>query len=452
VHAAPALRHPEARAMATRISEYMRDQAYLASVELAKERGAFPLFNADLYLSGGNFASRLPAEVKDKIRKHGLRNSHLLSIAPTGTISLAFADNASNGIEPPFSWTYTRKKRMADGTFKEHAVEDYAWRLYKHLGGDVEKLPEYFVTALEISAKAHKDMVAAVAPYVDTSISKTVNVPADYPYAEFEDLYLDAWKSGLKGLATYRPNSVLGSVLSVTPSSEAEAAAGLGDVRRRQPPPVHQEPAGAGAVQPALARPPGPAGRQRRPGPTCSNTPQGKFALFVGHIDPGRQPRKGPSRSRCGSMVPTSRAAWAPWPRPCPWTCAPTTAAGWQAEARIPGQDRRRRSLRHALPAARRTEAHAGRGAAFAQVVRYRVREARRLDGDLPDPGARQRVQPAGAEDRHRRHPVLDGGHPEPGHRRRLRARPEGNHPARTASPAPTRCGCRATTRAPSTA
>jgi len=210
----------EARAMATKISEYMRDQAYLASVELAKERGAFPLFNADLYLSGGNFASRLPAEVKDKIRKHGLRNSHLLSIAPTGTISLAFADNASNGIEPPFSYTYTRKKRMADGTFKEHAVEDYAWRLYKHLGGDVAKLPEYFVTALEISAKAHKDMVAAVAPYVDTSISKTVNVPADYPYAEFENLYLDAWKSGLKGLATYRPNSVLGSVLSVTPSSE----------------------------------------------------------------------------------------------------------------------------------------------------------------------------------------------------------------------------------------
>jgi ribonucleotide reductase alpha subunit len=112
-----------------------------------------------------------------------------LSIAPTGTISLAFADNASNGIEPPFSWTYSRKKRMADGTLKEYAVEDYAWRLYKHLGGDVEKLPDYFVTALEISAKAHKDMVAAVAPYIDTSISKTVNVPADYPYEDFQDLY-----------------------------------------------------------------------------------------------------------------------------------------------------------------------------------------------------------------------------------------------------------------------
>jgi ribonucleoside-diphosphate reductase alpha chain len=144
---------PEATAMGARLSEFMRDTAYLASVELAQERGAFPLFNAELYLSGGNFASRLPAEIKAEIRKHGLRNSHLLSIAPTGTISLAFADNASNGIEPPFSWTYNRKKRMADGTLKEYAVEDYAWRLYKHRGGDVEKLPDYFVTALEISAR-----------------------------------------------------------------------------------------------------------------------------------------------------------------------------------------------------------------------------------------------------------------------------------------------------------
>ncbi|MFZ2627724.1 MAG: adenosylcobalamin-dependent ribonucleoside-diphosphate reductase, partial [Rugosibacter sp.] len=177
---------PAARGMGAKISEYMRDRAYLYSAELAKERGAFPLFNADMYLAGGNFASRLSNPVKEQIRKHGIRNSHLLSIAPTGTISLAFADNASNGIEPPFSWTYTRKKRMADGTHKEYAVEDYAWRLYKHQGGDVSKLPDYFVTALDISAQAHKDMVAAVAPFIDTSISKTVNVPADYPYADFE--------------------------------------------------------------------------------------------------------------------------------------------------------------------------------------------------------------------------------------------------------------------------
>jgi ribonucleoside-diphosphate reductase alpha chain len=132
---------PEARAMATRITEFMRDSAYLYSVELARERGAFPLFNAELYLSGGNFASRLPNEVKAEIRKHGLRNSHLLSIAPTGTISLAFADNASNGIEPPFSWTYSRKKRMPDGTLKEYSGRGLRLApVQAPQGGDVGKL------------------------------------------------------------------------------------------------------------------------------------------------------------------------------------------------------------------------------------------------------------------------------------------------------------------------
>ncbi|WP_310461038.1 LAGLIDADG family homing endonuclease [Sphaerotilus sp.] len=208
-----------ARDMARRISGVMRDAAYGASVELAKERGAFPLFDADQYLGGESFASRLPDELKDRIYAYGLRNSHLLSIAPTGTISLAFADNASNGIEPPFSWTYTRRKREADGSFKEYAVEDHAWRLYRHLKGPDAPLTDAFVTALDMSAEAHEAMVAAVAPYIDTSISKTVNVPADYPYEEFQGLYFTAWKSGLKGLATYRPNSVLGAVLSVEPAA-----------------------------------------------------------------------------------------------------------------------------------------------------------------------------------------------------------------------------------------
>ena len=280
---------PEARAMATRITEQMRDAAYLYSVDLAKERGAFPLFNAELYLSGGNFASRLPNDVKAEIRKHGLRNSHLLSIAPTGTISLAFADNASNGIEPPFSWTYSRKKRMPDGTLKEYSVEDYAWRLYKHQGGDVSKLPDYFVTALEISAKAHADMVAAVAPHIDTSISKTVNVPADYPYEDFQDLYMQAWKAGLKGLATYRPNSVLGSVLSVEPAKTdaplADTAKApqdfVSDANRRLS--IKNLPA------PVLASLRWP-GRPNLPeGNLCwtymVDSPIGKFALFVGHIE-----------------------------------------------------------------------------------------------------------------------------------------------------------------------
>ncbi len=273
---------PDARAMATRIAESMRDRAYHASIDLAKERGAFPLFNADMYLSGGNFASRLPAEIKQKIRTHGIRNSHLLSIAPTGTISLAFADNASNGIEPPFSWTYTRRKRTADGTWKEYPVEDYAWRLYRHLGGDVQKLPEYFVTALEISAQAHKDMVAAVAPFIDTSISKTVNVPENYPYRDFENLYLTAWKSGLKGLATYRPNKVLGAVLSVdSPANEKSKPqdVALGEANRRLT--IKSLPAPVLASLQWPGRPALPDGNDAW---TYMIThPHGEFALFVGH-------------------------------------------------------------------------------------------------------------------------------------------------------------------------
>ena len=207
---------PEGRAMAVRIARHLRDAAYRASVALAQEKGAFPRFDADGYLEEGTFASRLPADIQALIRQHGIRNSHLLSIAPTGTVSLAFADNASNGIEPPFSWTYTRRKREADGSTSEYAVEDHAWRLYRLLGGDVDRLPDYFVSALEMPAADHIAMMQAVQPYVDTAISKTVNVAADYPYEDFKSLYRQAWQAGLKGLATYRPNTILGSVLEVT--------------------------------------------------------------------------------------------------------------------------------------------------------------------------------------------------------------------------------------------
>ena len=209
---------PEGRAMAARIAERMRDAAYGASVELAREKGAFPKFEAGPYLGDGTFASCLPEQIKADIRAHGIRNSHLLSIAPTGTVSLAFADNASNGIEPPFSWTYTRRKREADGSKSEYAVEDHAWRLYRELGGDVNALPDYFVSALAMSAQDHIAMMEAVQPFVDTAISKTVNIPADYPYEDFKDLYLQAWRARLKGLATYRPNTILGAVLEATPA------------------------------------------------------------------------------------------------------------------------------------------------------------------------------------------------------------------------------------------
>ncbi|HJW56696.1 MAG TPA: adenosylcobalamin-dependent ribonucleoside-diphosphate reductase [Burkholderiaceae bacterium] len=209
------------RALAGDISRVMRDAAYAGSVDLAKERGAFPLFDADKYLQGG-FASRLPDELKSEIRTHGIRNSHLTSIAPTGTISLAFADNASNGIEPAFSWFYNRAKRMPDGSKKDYTVEDHAYRVYRALGHDVTKLPDAFVSALEISATDHMLMVADVAPYIDAAISKTVNVPEDYPYDDFKNLYMEAWRKGLKGITTYRPNNVLGAVLSVSTSANPQ--------------------------------------------------------------------------------------------------------------------------------------------------------------------------------------------------------------------------------------
>ncbi len=216
----------EGREMAARIARRMRDAAYAASVELAREKGAFPKFDADSYLAEGTFASRLDEPLKQAIRAHGLRNSHLLSIAPTGTVSLAFADNASNGIEPAFSWTYQRRKREADGSTSTYDVEDHAWRLYHALGGDRAQLPAAFVTALEMPASAHLGMMEAVQPFIDTAISKTVNVPADYPYDDFQGLYLAAWRAGLKGLATYRPNDILGAVLQAKPdvASEPEGA------------------------------------------------------------------------------------------------------------------------------------------------------------------------------------------------------------------------------------
>ena len=215
------------RLFAADIARVMRDTAYAASIELARERGSFLLLNVDAYLGGTGFASRLPDEIREGIARHGLRNSHLLSIAPTGTVSLAFADNASNGIEPAFSWNYTRKKREIDGSTREYMVQDHAWRVYRELGGDINQLPPAFVTALEMSAQDHIAMMAAVQPFVDTAISKTVNVPADCPFEEFAHLYMQAWTANLKGLATYRPNAILGSVLQVTPSAaEAQTAQG----------------------------------------------------------------------------------------------------------------------------------------------------------------------------------------------------------------------------------
>lgn len=273
----------EGRELAAEMARRMRDAAYDASADLALERGAFTLFDKKKYLQSG-FAARLPQELKDKIKKQGIRNSHLTSIAPTGTISLAFADNASNGIEPPFSWHYSRMKRMPDGSKKEYLVEDHAYRVYRLHGGDVDALPDYFVSALDISATDHMLMVAAVAPYVDAAISKTVNVPVDYPYEDFKDLYLQAWERGLKGITTYRPNNILGAVLSVTPEqsdtpepitlSEQDKRLVLTEVARTPPLASLRWPS-----RPGL--PAGAAGWVSE----MIETPQGEFAIAVADKD-----------------------------------------------------------------------------------------------------------------------------------------------------------------------
>jgi ribonucleoside-diphosphate reductase alpha chain len=278
----------EGRALAARIAEEMRDAAYLASVEIAKDKGAFPRLDVEQYLAAPRFASRLPDDIKSAIRAHGIRNSHTLSIAPTGTISLAFADNASNGIEPAFSWFYKRKKRMPDDTMKEYLVEDHAYRLYKHMHGsdDTVELPSTFVNALQMSAQDHMLMNAAVQPFVDTAISKTVNVPVDYPFEAFKDLYFEAWKAGLKGIATYRPNSLLGAVLEVAPAAAPVAEPqdfDTADPDRR----IRLD----RAHQPPLSSLRWPGRPELSNGNPCwtyvVRHPLGDFAVFIGHIDDG---------------------------------------------------------------------------------------------------------------------------------------------------------------------
>ena len=194
--------------------------AYLASAELAAEKGAFPLFDADKYL-GGASVSELDADVREKIREHGIRNALLTSVAPTGTISL-FADNVSSGLEPVFSFTYTRKVLMPDGTRKEETVSDYAYRLYARQFGEKAALPDYFVTAQTLTPDDHVRMQAAVQHYVDSSISKTINCPEDISFEDFKGVYLQAYELGCKGCTTYRPNDVTGSVLQVTENPDAD--------------------------------------------------------------------------------------------------------------------------------------------------------------------------------------------------------------------------------------
>ena len=199
-------------------------EAYLASAALAAEKGAFPVFDRDRYLEGETIAA-LDADVREAIARHGIRNALLTSVAPTGTISL-FADNVSSGIEPVFSFRHTRNVLMPDGSRREEEVEDYAHRLFRRVRGETAPLPDYFVDAQVLTPEDHLVMQAAVQKHVDSSISKTINMPADISFERFKDVYLQAYALGCKGCTTYRPNEVTGAVLAARPeaSSAGDAA------------------------------------------------------------------------------------------------------------------------------------------------------------------------------------------------------------------------------------
>ncbi len=208
-------------AAASQTEDWMRQiarAAYLASVDLAKEKGAFPLFEAEKFLASGTMRA-MDDDVRDAIRTHGIRNALLTSIAPTGTISL-YAGNVSSGIEPVFAYAYTRKVLQPDGSRTEEEVVDYAVQMWRDLKGDAP-LPDHFVNAQTLPPLDHVQMQAAAQKWVDSSISKTINCPEDISFEEFKDVYLAAWGMGCKGCTTYRPNEVTGSVLAVSEKSDA---------------------------------------------------------------------------------------------------------------------------------------------------------------------------------------------------------------------------------------
>ncbi len=202
-----------------RTREWMRAIArasYLASAGLAREKGAFPLLDRDAFLAG-SMMGRMDADVREAVAEHGIRNALLTSVAPTGTISL-YAGNVSSGIEPIFATAYTRKVLLPDGSRREEEVVDHAVAAWRALKGDAP-LPGTFVTAQDLAPLDHVAMQAAAQEWVDSSISKTINVPEDIPFEEFEGVYMAAWDTGCKGCTTYRPNAVTGSVLTAVPAA-----------------------------------------------------------------------------------------------------------------------------------------------------------------------------------------------------------------------------------------
>lgn len=202
-----------ARSCVQLIMSRIRDEAYAASIGLARDRGAFPRLDRAAYLQAPHFASRLPQHLQSEVWRHGIRNSHLLCVAPAGSISMALCDNVSSGIEPPFGWRYARTITNADGQPVRRFVEDHAWRLFSRSQGATTRRPSSFCTAWELPPEDHLAMQAAIAPYVDGAISKTINVPQHLPFAAFQQLYVQAWRLGLKGFSVYRPNRWLPPVI-----------------------------------------------------------------------------------------------------------------------------------------------------------------------------------------------------------------------------------------------
>lgn len=212
---------PAARELAAQTMRAICHAAYRTSVQLARDKCAFPYFDRGRYLDGA-FVRTLPDDIRDGIAAHGIRNSHLTAIAPTGTISL-FAGNISSGIEPVFDFHHSRRLLDADGSYRAFDVEDQAHALWRRGNPPGRDLPPAFVSALNVAPSDHLAMQAALQPFVDSAISKTVNVPEDYPFEEFQQLYGLAYRQGLKGCTTFRPNAVTGEILSLQ-SSNPEVA------------------------------------------------------------------------------------------------------------------------------------------------------------------------------------------------------------------------------------
>jgi ribonucleoside-diphosphate reductase alpha chain len=202
----------ESLTLAREIMSLICHTAYRTSVVLGEEKGSFPYLDRDKYLEGP-FIRRLPEEIRRDIAKKGIRNSHLVAVAPTGTISL-LAGNVSSGLEPIFAASYGRMMLDENGIPGELCLTDYAVQLWRATTGNTQGFPPAFVTVNELPVRAHLDMQAALQPFVDNSISKTINVPENYPFTEFRQIYDLAYEKGLKGCTTFRPNPVTGLVLS----------------------------------------------------------------------------------------------------------------------------------------------------------------------------------------------------------------------------------------------